>query len=191
MDEHGMLDNIKAHSFMVARVAEALIQAMAKGKLRHQLPSLDLVLAGALLHDIAKTPCLDNRCDHARLGRDICVELGYPDIGEIVREHVVLYDFAPDRYQRGNFLAKEIVYYADKRVRHNAVVSLDQRLDYIIEFYGNNDKKRHRLIRENFQRCRDMEKYLFSFLEFTADKLPRYVTPDPFIRTNPSTEQTV
>lgn len=185
MDEHDMLDNIRAHSFMVARVAEALISKMNRGKTAQYLPNLNLVLAGALLHDIAKTPCLNNQGDHARMGRDICVEFGYPDIGEIVREHVILYDFSPDRYLQGKFLAKEIVYYADKRVKHDTIVSLDQRLDYIIKNYGNNNENRHHLIRKNFQRCRDMETHLFAFIEFSPDKLTQYVSADPFIKTDP------
>lgn len=175
MDEYGMLDNIRAHSFQVARVAEAVMDGLSKGKLRHRLPDLDLVLAGALLHDIAKTPCLGNKCNHAKIGRDICVEIGYPDIGEIVREHVVLYDFSPERYQRGNFLAKEIVYYADKRVRHDAVVTLEQRLEYILDIYGDSSKERHELIRKNFKRCQDMETHLFTFIDFTPEELVDHV----------------
>ena len=186
MDEHGMLANIRAHSFMVARVAETLLLQMGQGNSGMNLPNRNLVLAGALLHDIAKTLCLENQCNHAQLGGDICVELGYHDIGEIVREHVILNDFSPMRYKHGNFLAKEIVYYADKRVRHDTVVSLEQRLDYIIEFYGNNDENRQRLIRENFQRCCEIEKYLFSFIKFSATSLSKHVSYEPFIQTSKS-----
>jgi len=181
MDEYEMLDNIRAHSFQVARVAETLMEAMEEADC-HPLPDLDLVVTGALLHDIAKTPCLYRRCNHAKRGKKICLEKGYPEIGEIVREHVVLYDFSKERYRQGVFFAKEIVYYADKRVRHDAVVSLDQRLDYILENYGGRDKKIHELIRENFQRCREMEAALFSFLNFPAHELARHVSSKPFLR---------
>jgi len=179
-----MLDNIRAHSFMVARVAEALVHSMASAKLQ-PLPDLDLVLSGALLHDIAKTPCLEKQCHHAKVGRDICVELGYPEIGEIVREHVVLYDYDRHRYLQGNFMAKEIVYYADKRVLHDSIVSLEQRLDYIIDNYGNADEKRHDLIRDNFRLCQNMEEFLFSFIEFPANDLKQYVSSDSFEPTDP------
>lgn len=184
MDEHKMLDHIKAHSFKVARVAETLILKMDQSKIGKSLPNLQLVLAGALLHDIAKTHCLNNKCNHARLGGDICIELGYTDIGEIVREHVMLCDFSPNRYQQGKFMAKEIVYYSDKRVMHDTIVSLDERLDYIIEYYGNNSEKRHRLIRKNFQLCRDIEEHLFSFINFAPDDLDQYVSSKPFTQTD-------
>jgi hypothetical protein len=80
-------------------------------------------------------------------------------------------DFSTDRYRQGIFLAKEIVYYADKRVRHDTVVSLDERLAYIMERYGNNDPERHQRIQENFHRCRILEQYLFAYLDFSTEGL--------------------
>jgi len=172
MNEYAMLDNIRAHSIMVARVAQVLLQGLIDSpKEKSIVPSDKLVLAGALLHDIAKTPCLKNRCDHAKRGRDICLELGYPAVAEVVREHVVLTEFSIARYDKGYFLAKELVYYADKRVRHDEIVSIEERLEYILERYGNNDAKRHSLIRENFEQCRQLEMFIFSAIETTADSL--------------------
>lgn len=171
-----MLDNIRAHSLMVARVAQVLHRGLAEtNKSIPHLPSEDLVVAGALLHDIAKTPCLKNRCDHARHGRDICLDLGYPEVAEVVREHVILTEFSVTRYDSGHFLAKELVYYADKRVRHDEIVSIEVRLEYILEHYGNNDPKRHSLIRENFEKCQQLESSLFSAMETTADSIQKAI----------------
>ena len=167
-----MLDNIRAHSLMVARVACVLLQELSNSlETEEIIASKELVLSGALLHDIAKTPCLGNRCDHAKHGRDICLELGYPEVAEVVREHVILTDFSLTRYNTGLFLAKELVYYADKRVRHDEIVSLDERLEYILEHYGNNDPKRHSLIRKNFTKCQQLEESLFSFLKISTDDI--------------------
>ena len=179
MDRYAMLDNIRAHSLAVARVAKSLLMGMTETRGGGtNVPDTDLVLAGALLHDIAKTPCLGNKCDHARRGRDICLELGYPAIGEIVREHVTLKDFSIERYAQGIFFAKEIVYYADKRVRHDSIVSLHERKAYIIERYGNQDNFRHQQIEENFQRCQTLEVHLFSHINFAASELAGKVTTD-------------
>lgn len=176
MDEYGMLDNIRAHSQVVARVSHVLLKALADSSNKNTpLPPEDLVLAGALLHDIAKTPCLEKQCDHARHGRDICLQLGFPEIAEIVQEHVILTDFSPSRYETGHFLAKELVFYADKRVRHEEIVSLEERLEYILERYGNNDPKRHRLIRINFAKCQQLETFLFQSARMDADKLQKAV----------------
>ena len=174
-----MLDNIRAHSLTVARVAKSLLTGMTetKGDGRN-VPDTDLVLAGALLHDIAKTLCLGNKCDHAKKGRDICLEHGYPAIGEIVREHVTLKDFSIERYAQGIFFAKEIVYYADKRVRHDSIVSLTERMAYIVERYGNQEQFRHQQIEENFQRCRILEQHLFSHINFAAPELADKVATD-------------
>ena len=172
MDEYAMLDNIRAHSLVVTRVAQVLLEALANStKTNGSLPAGNLVAAGALLHDIAKTPCLENKCDHARQGRDICLELGYPEVAEVVREHVVLTEFSPKRYGNGHFLAKELVYYADKRVRHDEIVSLEERLEYILEHYGNNDPKRHNLIKKNFDKCLQLETFLLSTIAMTADDI--------------------
>jgi len=182
MDEYAMLDNIRAHSITVARVAQVLLQELADSAKKNPatLPKTNLVLAGALLHDIAKTPCLKNLCDHARHGRDICLELGYPEVAEVVREHVILTEFSLTRYRNGIFLAKELVYYADKRVRHDEIVSLEKRLEYILENYGNNDPNRYRLIKENFNKCKQLENFLFSKIKLTTSEIQRAVAASTF-----------
>ncbi len=176
MEQYGMLPHIRKHSIVVARVAEFLVDHLPAAA----LPSTpvqrrqhhDLVIAGALLHDIAKTLCLDNSCDHARRGAEICTELGFPEIARIVEEHVILKQHEPHRYARGIFTAREIVYYADKRVRHDEIVTLRERLDYIIGHYGRNDPYLEQLIHSNFNRCLVLEEHLFSHLDFPAHSLP-------------------
>ena len=178
-DRYEMLDNIRAHSFMVARVAGALVDGLARtGLAASPLPDLAEVTAGALLHDIAKTLCLRTACNHAETGRQICVELGYPEIGEIVAEHVFLKDFNNELYRRGRFGTKEIVFYADKRVRHDEIVSLAGRLDYILERYGNADQVREGYIRKNFQRTLEFETLLFKCLDFPPEEIEFFVSWD-------------
>ena len=172
MEEEEMLPNIRAHSIMVTRVAHLLFVELGKSQLKNiPVPAEELLLAGALLHDIAKTPCLVTGCHHAKKGRDFCEKNGFPEVGEIVREHVWLFDFSPERYASGHFFAKEIVYYADKRVRHDSIVSLATRKEYILERYGNNDPERHRLIKENFDNCEQLETFLFTALSFAANDI--------------------
>jgi len=171
MEEYQMLDNIRHHSLMVAKVADTLILELLDDPVGSSAHQRALVLAGALLHDIAKTQCLDGSCEHAETGAEICNQHGYPEVAQIVREHVILKDHDLTRYKSGQFTPKEIVYYADKRVRHEQIVSLEERLDYIIEHYGNNDPERHQLIKENFERCQELEQALFTFLPFSIESL--------------------
>ena len=181
MDDFAMLDNIRRHSFMVARCASALLAGLQRAeKTGAPLPAEDLVVTGALLHDIAKTQCLQGNCRHAQVGREICRDLGFPEIGEIVGEHVILSDFSPERYRQGIFDAKELVYYADKRVRHDQIVPLDNRLVYILERYGDNDPRKETLIIANFRHCQELERHLFSFLDFPPEDLPLYIIEDSF-----------
>ncbi|NIA05333.1 MAG: HDIG domain-containing protein [Proteobacteria bacterium] len=167
-----MLPNIRRHSIVVARVTWRLIDALQRSDLLSApIPDQGLSVAGALLHDIAKTPCLAAGCDHAEAGAEICRRHGYTGIARIVAEHVILQGHDPQRYRRGLFTAREVVYYADKRVRHEEIVSLDERLDYILEHYGSNDFRLHELIRKNFARCVELEHHMFSFLPFAPEQL--------------------
>lgn len=171
MEQYNMLPNIRRHSLVVAHIADLLVTGLQENINAQELPNRQLCITGALLHDIAKTPCLDGSCDHASAGAEICLQHGYPEIAAIVEEHVILKNHNPDRYQNGWFSAREIVYYADKRVRHDEIVNLDERLDYIIEHYGNKDENLHKLIRANFNQCVQLEGFLFEFLDFSPAQL--------------------
>ena len=176
IERYEMLGNIRRHSIIVARVAHTLVDnLMMDGTNEVEPPPLDLVLAGALLHDIAKTECLDGSCLHADRGREICEAHGYQEIGLIVGDHVILSSFHPEKYRRGLFPAREIVYYSDKRVKHEDIVSLPERLEYIIERYSDGSDRINRRIKENFNTCRELEEYLFRFLPFSPDELTEHV----------------
>jgi putative nucleotidyltransferase with HDIG domain len=171
MDQYKMLPNIRQHSLLVARIAELLAFRLGEQLPPGQAPDQDLCINGALLHDIAKTPCLKDNCDHAATGADICRQQGYPEIAEVVACHVILQDFSLERYRQGHFQAQDIVYYADKRVRHDAIVSLAERQEYILENYGGDDEWVQQGIRKNFRKCGQLEKALFSVLDFSPDQL--------------------
>jgi putative nucleotidyltransferase with HDIG domain len=159
MDEFRMLENIRQHSIIVARVAELIASGLVQGGVDI---ALDRIIAGALLHDIGKTICLEQGGDHAQVGREICLRRKLHEVADIVGEHVRLRDFQP----HGTISEKEIVYYADKRVNHSSVVTLDQRLHYILDRYGGNNGEICRRIRANFVQCRMVEEKLFARLSY-------------------------
>jgi putative nucleotidyltransferase with HDIG domain len=164
MKQYHMLSNIKDHSIVVAQVAEVITNGLMRAG--HEL-SMETVIAGALLHDIGKTACLGNDDDHAAKGFEICLAHNLNSIADIIAEHVILKNYSAEK----NFAEKEIVYYADKRVNHDQVVSLEERLEYILERYGMNNEIRCRAIKKNYARCRDLEKRMFSFLAFEPDNI--------------------
>lgn len=168
MEKYGMLENIKAHSVVVAKIARLIAKGLEQAGVDI---SIEKAIAAALMHDIGKTASLKYGGDHTEIGRQICLRNHFEEIADIVREHVIFKDYELD----GDFSEKEIVYYADKRVNHDRIVSLDERLVYILERYGNNQQDLCRRIKKNFKLCAKVEKKLFAKLNFRPESLSRLV----------------
>ena len=148
IEEHGMLPNIVAHSEAVMRVAAAIVDDL----IDPDDVERPLVVAAALMHDITKTRALETKERHDESGGALARSLGMERIAEIIEQHVFLKDFDPE----GPLLAKEIVYYADKRVMHDTVVSLDERVEDLVVRYGTTPE-RVALIGKNLEYARAVE----------------------------------
>jgi uncharacterized protein len=168
MAKYEMLENIKAHSIMVERIASLMARGLQEAG---ETLSLDRVAAGALMHDIAKTQSLKTKEDHSARGSEICLQNHLDEIADIVAEHVVLKAFS----REGPVLEKEIVYYADKRVNHDKIVSLEERLAYLIKQYGRGDERLIRRMGKNFDLCKQVESKLFSKLRFAPEDVAEMV----------------
>lgn len=164
MKKYGMLENIKAHSIMVEKVANVIAREIIKTGTD---VSMSRITAGALMHDIGKTPCLNTRDDHAAMGSEICIINHFEEIADIVREHVIIKGFN----QEADVNETEIIYYADKRINHDRVVSLDERLEHLLIRYAKGNKRIEDLIEENFILCRKVEKKIFALLSFRPEDL--------------------
>jgi putative nucleotidyltransferase with HDIG domain len=160
MEDQGMLPNIRSHSLQVARVARVLAVHLTSSS-----PPLDLALleAGALLHDIAKTECLKTKKKHTEIGAAFLEARGYPEVAEIVAQHVNL-NHGHSRPKRISEV--ELVHYADKRVLHDEIVDLETRFHYLQERYGRTpeDQKRIAALLGN---SLTQEKKIFRFLPFS------------------------
>ncbi len=172
IEKYEMLENIRAHSIVVEKVANLIARGLinAGADLR-----IEKITAGALLHDIAKSICLETGGDHAVKGEEICVQNRLEEIADIVREHITLQSYKPD----AAICEKEIIYYADKRVNHDSVVSLEERLAYLLKRYGRDDNVLCGLIRDNFDLCKNVERKLFKGLAFRPQSVGRMVNPSP------------
>lgn len=152
--EMTMLDNIVRHSIQVCRVALLLSDALAAAAGQRRR---DLVRAAALLHDITKTRSLETGERHADTGAEYLAGLGYARVADIVRQHVRL-----DRYQTALPVTEvEIVNYADKRVLHDRITSLEERMRYIVARYGTDPTIRDR-IQTVWEKTLDIEEKIFS-----------------------------
>jgi putative nucleotidyltransferase with HDIG domain len=149
MAKYCMLPNIIAHSRQVMRVALAITDNLKSGVSINR----NLVIAAALLHDITKTRALTTREPHDQSGGELLQELGFTSIGEIVKQHVILPDFNPQE----KLAEREIINYSDKRVMHDRIVSLGERVEDLIARYGNSEEIRN-LIRQNESTAYAIEK---------------------------------
>ena len=140
MERYGMLENIVAHSLEVTKVALFLSLELNKKGQKIDLP---LVEAASLLHDIAKTACLKTKEDHTESGYRLLKEIGYERVGEIVAQHVWLKRVG----EASSVSEEEVVNYADKRVRHDQIVSLEERFKDLKARYGKDQKAIHYLDR--------------------------------------------
>ncbi|GEM_PF-94248 len=163
MSEMGMLEHIVAHSVQVCRVASLLVDYL--GEQGIALNSR-LIQASALLHDITKTKSIETGENHALTGKQVLMDMGYPDVGIIVGQHVVLDEY----FSSDTPVEEEIVNYADKRVLHNKVTNIEERLKYVMERYGKDPERRQRIL-TLWDKTKRLEDRLFSFLPFSPEEL--------------------
>ncbi len=148
----------------VAQVACFLAKAL---KAKGFTLDLKLVLASSLLHDITKMDSITKGLDHAMTGYRLLMDLGYPRVAELVRQHVYLDQEPNPRLNEAHILS-----YSDKRVLHTQVVDLDVRLDDLIRRYGTTKERRAR-ITKGMEEARSLEKIIFSTLGLYPSYLNR------------------
>ncbi len=165
-----MMDHIVHHSLQVCRVATYLTDHLVD---RHTHLNAKLIRSAALLHDITKTRSFDTGEEHAITGGQFLTDRGYPEVGDLVRQHVVL-----DEYNTTKIPADaDILNYADKRVLHDEIVDLDTRLDYILERYAKKAEHRQR-IRKLWKKTEQLENKIFNDLPITPDDLIRILNAE-------------
>lgn len=135
--KYGMLSNVERHSWMVAHIATTLAQRAA---LEHPV-QVEAVRASALLHDLAKTYCLRHGGSHAQLGASwVLAETRHYAIARGVLLHVHWPWTIPDG--PGICELPFLVIYADKRVRHDTCVTLEERFADLLTRYGRDTRAR-------------------------------------------------
>jgi putative nucleotidyltransferase with HDIG domain len=158
-----MPEHIVVHSIQVCRVAMCITDHLIS-KENHL--DRQLVQAAALLHDITKSRSFETAENHALTGGQQLADLGYAEIGNLVRQHVRLDDYSDPK----DISEAVIVNYADKRVLHDRIVSLDERMRYIQQRYGTQPQHQHR-IQLLWEKTQLLEKQMFQYLPFDPDDL--------------------
>lgn len=161
LDDQGILPNILAHSIQVKNVSLAIVDHLKEGTCIDR----ELISASALLHDIAKSSSLKtNDYRHDITGGKILRALGYERIAEIVERHIFIEGFIPE----GPLVEWEIVHYSDKRVMHDIIVSVDQRIDDIVERYSLREMD-HEFIEKSRKKIHNLEKKIEKHLRVDID----------------------
>ncbi len=158
MARYSMLPNIVAHSLQVMRVSLALTDHLKEGVSVNR----ELVVAAALLHDITKTRSLTTKERHAASGGVLLREMGFPRVAEIVEQHVIIQNM----HLEGRLQELEIVYYADKRVMHDKIVTIDERVHDLIRRYATGEQIRS-LIIQNKEQALMIERKIAGFMKIS------------------------
>jgi putative nucleotidyltransferase with HDIG domain len=116
---------VTAHCRLVAETArEWALKLIQAG---HPL-NLNLVTAGALLHDVAKG--VSHR-DHDTVGADWLEDMGYPSVAEVVRAHTNLPEDALNPLDE-----RAVVHLADKQVQNTTKVTVNQRFQSVLDRFA-------------------------------------------------------
>ncbi len=119
-DTYPVSQPVRRHSFKVADVAGSIGQALERVGIK---ADREIIRAAAVLHDIAKGwPA------HATEGGRRLKEMGFGRIGDIVAEHT---DLPP-----GASLESKVLYLADKLVKDDGLVTLEERFRDAMRRYG-------------------------------------------------------
>ena len=161
MVQYSMLPNIVEHSMQVMRVSLAITDNLKSGVSVNR----DLVLAAALLHDITKTRSLVTKERHDTSGGALMRELGFPRIAGIVEQHVIIQNLNLE----GKLEEREIVYYADKRVLHDTIVTIEERVHDLIQRDGAVEEIRN-LILQNRSQVLTVERKIACFMKIDIDQ---------------------
>ncbi|MEW6525403.1 MAG: HD domain-containing protein [Spirochaetota bacterium] len=138
LQQYDVLPNVLEHSLQVHKVACAIVDHLNGSVAINR----DLVCAAALLHDITKSRALKTGEKHDITGKELLESLGYPEIADIVGQHVFLRDASPT----SPLNEADIVYYADKRVMHHEIVTIDKRIDDLIKRYGTTPERCNKIL---------------------------------------------
>jgi hypothetical protein len=141
--------------------------------------NIQLLEAGALLHDIAKPQSICTGEKHEKLGACMLRQWGYHSVAPIVEDHVSM-DHAR---ASGPVTESLLVNYSDKRVKHDEIVTLDERFEDLINRYARTEAHKASLA-QKLNLYSMLEARIFSYINMSPDgvgilglRLPLHFTP--------------
>lgn len=153
-------EHIQGHSRTVAEMATAIATAAVDNQGPDFQASVSIIRASALLHDLAKAYTIEFGGNHSQIGACwVAEETRNPLIAQGVLHHVIW----GGELDPGRFFVPLTVLYADKRARHEELVTVGERFEDLIARYGRTKEIRDS-IRENWKQTIDLERRLSALL---------------------------
>jgi len=118
--------NVVEHCKIVCKVAEEITDKLIENGIK---VNKKLVTAAALLHDIER-----EKVDHIKEGITLIKNLGFPEVAEVMRKHSL--HGIEDENRQPKTIEEKIVFYADKRVKGNEIVSIEERFEDLRKRYN-------------------------------------------------------
>lgn len=131
--KYGTPDHVIGHCLAVSEVGKRMAQAINQhgGHLDEAL-----IWSAGRIHDVMRTE--DN---HGEVAAEMLVKEGYPDEAQIVRHHMHYQFHAIDQLDE-----TDIMCLADRLVKEDRYVGLDERIDYLIHKPGENQERTRRIL---------------------------------------------
>ena len=137
--------NVVEHCKAVCRVAEDITEKLIKKGIKI---NKKLVVAAALLHDIER-----EKDNHVIAGAKLLKSMGFSEVSEVAKKHS-LYEIEKEKNQPIR-IEEKIMFYADKRVKGNKIVSLKER-------FGDLGKRYNRDFSREFEFTKKIEEELLN-----------------------------
>lgn len=157
--------NIVDHSLKVNQIAMYLGEKLVKAG---EKVNLNLLNEASLLHDIDKHLSFFGKKKHGEEAPKILEEEEMQSIIPIVSKHH-LHNILENGKKGLNSWEEKLVYYADKRVVHDKIVSIDERFAYLKKRYGQTNKTFLETIEKCYPKVKELEKEIFEKIGISSE----------------------
>ena len=157
LQKNNVPENIINHSMKVNQVAVYIAEKLHNAG---EQVNISIVNDASLLHDIDKHLSLKGK-KHGEEAPRMLREAGMERIIPIVSKHF-LHTILESGEKGLNSWEEKIVYYADKRVVHDNIVSLDERFAYLKQRYGQSNPSFVEMLENCKPKLKALEEEIFS-----------------------------
>lgn len=167
LKKYNMPENIIQHTLMVNKIAVFLAEKLYEKGEKIFVPTVD---SASLLHDIGKIKAIKGEAEsHVAEGYEILQKENLISEAIICRKHGTLSPLNP--ITKPKSWEEKVVYYADKRVLHDKLCSIQERLKDANKRYPQYAKEEQKA----YAFVEKVEKEIFDIIGIKPDELSKYI----------------